>query len=127
MIATLLILLAAYFVMGFLFAIPFVLVGVKRIDPHATHGSWGFRALIIPGSMFLWPLLAKRLLGGPQRPPEEKSAHRRAARGSADCQSAVSQAGSLQGVEQCGAVEHSNIVPSATRRHSRLPVCATPV
>jgi uncharacterized membrane-anchored protein YitT (DUF2179 family) len=80
MLASLLIFLAAYLVMGFLFAIPFVLVGVKRIDRHATHGSWGFRALIIPGTMFLWPLLARRWMSGAGEPPEERNAHRNAAK-----------------------------------------------
>jgi hypothetical protein len=80
MIAPLLILLAAYLVMGFLFAIPFVVVGVRRIDPHAVRGSWGFRALIIPGTMFLWPLLARRWVSRAGEPPEERNAHRKAAK-----------------------------------------------
>lgn len=71
---------AAYLVGGLLFAIPFVLVGVKRIDPHAAHGSWGFRMLIFPGTVFLWPLLARRWLAGAGEPPEERNAHRSAAR-----------------------------------------------
>ena len=51
MIATVfLILLGAYLVCGLAFAIPFALVGVKKIDPHAAHGSWGFRLLVIPGT-----------------------------------------------------------------------------
>lgn len=69
-----------YFACGLLFAIPFVLVGVNRIDPHARLGSWGFRVLIIPGTMFLWPLLARRWCGGAHEPPTERNAHRRAAR-----------------------------------------------
>lgn len=65
MIAEILLLIgAAYLFCGLLFAIPFVLVGVGRIDPHATHGSWGFRGLIIPGTMFLWPVLARRWMKG---------------------------------------------------------------
>lgn len=40
----------AYLVCGIAFAIPFVLKGARRIDPHAAHGSWGFRVLIIPGA-----------------------------------------------------------------------------
>ena len=65
MIAQLLLLAAAvYLVCGFLFAIPFVLIGVGRIDSHAEHGSWGFRVLIIPGTIFLWPLLARRWMKG---------------------------------------------------------------
>ena len=36
--AAFLILLGLYLACGFLFAIPFVVRGVKRIDPHAKHG-----------------------------------------------------------------------------------------
>jgi hypothetical protein len=68
-----------YLLCGLVIAIPFVLVGVGRIDPHAAHGSWGFRLLIIPGTMLLWPLLAKRWLTGMHEPPEEKNPHRCAA------------------------------------------------
>jgi hypothetical protein len=69
-----------YLACGLLFAILFVLVGVNRIDPHARLGSWGFRLLIIPGTMFLWPLLARRWWSGRREPPEERNAHRCAAR-----------------------------------------------
>src|SRR5213594_1143294 len=77
---TLLIAAGIYLLCGLVFAIPFVLVGVAKIDPHAAHGSWGFRVLIIPGTMFLWPLLARRWLNGVHEPPEENNAHRCAAR-----------------------------------------------
>ena len=76
----LLIATGVYLLCGLGFAIPFVLVGVGKIDPHAKHGSWGFRLLIIPGTMFLWPLLARRWLKGVQKPPEEINPHRCAAR-----------------------------------------------
>lgn len=74
--AVFLILFAAYIACGLLFAIPFSLVGAKRIDPHAAHGSWGFRLLVIPGAMALWPLLLKRWASGATEPPEERNAHR---------------------------------------------------
>ncbi len=70
----------SYLLCGLVFAIPFVLVGVRKLDPNAAHGSWGFRVLIIPGTMFLWPLLALRWWKGIHEPPEENSPHRRAAR-----------------------------------------------
>jgi hypothetical protein len=77
MIAEALLLLAGlYLACGLAFAVPFVLVGVGRIDPHAAHGSWGFRVLIVPGTMFLWPLLARRWLKGVHEPPPENNAHR---------------------------------------------------
>jgi hypothetical protein len=77
MIATIFLALAAlYLLCGIIFAVPFVTVGVGRIDPHAVHGSWGFRVLILPGTALLWPLLAKRWLQGRHEPPEENNAHR---------------------------------------------------
>lgn len=79
-IAVLLSIFAVYLTCGFLFAIPFVLLGAGRIDPHAAHGSWGFRMLILPGTVFLWPLLARRWWEGVQEPPEEDNPHRLAAR-----------------------------------------------
>lgn len=69
-----------YLLCGLVFAVPFVLIGVKQIDPRAAHGGWGFRVLIIPGTMFLWPLLAQRWLKGVHEPPEENNPHRCAAR-----------------------------------------------
>ena len=79
--AAFLIVLGAYAACGLVFAIAFALFGAKRIDPHAAHGSWGFRLLIIPGAMALWPLLLKRWMNGTKYPPEECNAHRRLARG----------------------------------------------
>ncbi len=76
---TLLIAAGIFLLCGVVFAVPFVLTGVKRIDPRAAHGSWGFRILIFPGTIFLWPLLAKRWLSGANEPPEERNAHRDAA------------------------------------------------
>jgi hypothetical protein len=76
--ATLLILLGIYLACGLVFAVPFVCVGVKKIDPHAAHGTWGFRLLIIPGTMAFWPLLLHRWFKGVKAPPKECTAHRRA-------------------------------------------------
>ena len=96
-----------YLLCGFIFAIPFVLVGVGRIDPHAAHGSWGFRILILPGGTLLWPLLAKRWFQGIHEPPEEKNAHR------------LNAEGKMKNAE-CRATDHSSergissaVLPSA--------------
>ena len=72
-------LLGLYLGCGLVFAISFAAVGVKKIDPHATHGSWGFRVLIVPGAMAFWPLLLRRWGIGVHEPPEECTAHRRIA------------------------------------------------
>ena len=73
-----LILLGVYLAGGLVFAVPFVFGGVNRLDPHATRGSWGFRLLIVPGTMACWPLLLRRWMQGIHEPPEEHNAHRRA-------------------------------------------------
>jgi hypothetical protein len=75
--AVFLILLGGYLVCGLIFAIPFALAGVKKIDPHAMRGSWAFRALIVPGTMAFWPILLRRWASGIHEPPEECHAHRR--------------------------------------------------
>ena len=49
-----------YLVIGGLFAVPFVVRGAGRIDEAAHVGTWGFRVLILPGTVLLWPLLARR-------------------------------------------------------------------
>ena len=74
-----LVLFTIYLLCGLAFAIPFVLNGVGKIDPHAAHGSWGFRLLILPGTIMLWPLMARRWIGGVHEPPQERNPHRRAA------------------------------------------------
>ncbi|MDA0322400.1 MAG: hypothetical protein O2923_06740 [Verrucomicrobia bacterium] len=69
-----------YLVAGLIFAVPFTLKGAAAIDPTARGGSWGFKLLIIPGTVVLWPLLARRWMLGRVAPPAECNAHRSAAR-----------------------------------------------
>ena len=70
--------IGAYLLIGTLFAVPFLLRGVHKIDPAALEGSTGFRVLIFPGTVALWPLLLRRWLSGSGSPPEELGAHRQA-------------------------------------------------
>jgi hypothetical protein len=72
--------LALYAGCGLLFAVPFLARGAARIDPGAREGTWGFRLIVLPGVVALWPLLARRWLAGATAPPEESNAHRRATR-----------------------------------------------
>lgn len=52
---------ALYLLCGLVFAIPFVLKGVRRVDPDGARGSGpGFRLIIIPGTVVFWPLLLKK-------------------------------------------------------------------
>lgn len=57
-----LIIVAVYLFAGFVFAIPFVLKGVTKIDEGAHGSKWGFRIIIIPGTIVFWPFLLKRWL-----------------------------------------------------------------
>ncbi len=72
-------LVAAYLACGLVFAIPFLARGAARIDPGAREGTWGFRLMVLPGVVALWPLLLRRWLAGRGEPPVESNAHRRAA------------------------------------------------
>jgi len=67
-----------YLALGIVFAIAFALRGVDAVDPAARGSSYGFRILVVPGAVALWPLmLARWRAGGP--PPTEQNAHRDAA------------------------------------------------
>ncbi len=61
-VTVLLIVVAVYLVVGLVFAIPFVIKGVTKIDEGAHGSTWGFRMIIIPGTVVFWPLLLKRWL-----------------------------------------------------------------
>lgn len=71
--------LGIYLAMGLLFSIPFILKGVGKNDP-AVHGATlGFRLIIVPGVVLLWPVLLRRWMSNTGVPPEETSPHRTAA------------------------------------------------
>jgi hypothetical protein len=55
---------AAYAVLGLLFAGPFLVRGVTRLDPAARGTSLAFRLAILPGTVALWPVLARKWAGG---------------------------------------------------------------
>lgn len=48
---------AAYGLVGFVFAIAFVLRGAAKIDHAAKSSPWSFRLMILPGAAVLWPVL----------------------------------------------------------------------
>jgi hypothetical protein len=53
---------AVYLSAGVLFAIPFVTKGVAKIDEGAVGSKWGFRVIILPGTIVFWPWLLKKWL-----------------------------------------------------------------
>lgn len=70
-----------YLTIGIAFAAVFAATGVKRIDRTAHGSTLGFRIVIVPGAMALWPLLLLRWMGGENDAPLEENAHRRSAKG----------------------------------------------
>jgi len=66
------IIVAVYLVAGLVFAIPFVIKGVTKIDEGAIGSKWGFRIIIIPGTMVFWPLLLKKWMKTPVPKGEKK-------------------------------------------------------
>jgi hypothetical protein len=52
--------LGVYAGAGAQFALAFVVAGAARVDARAAGAGWGFRALIFPGTILFWPLLARR-------------------------------------------------------------------
>ena len=57
-----LLIVALYLAAGLVFAVPFVIRGVTRIDESAVGSKWGFRLIIIPGTVVFWPLLLRKWL-----------------------------------------------------------------
>lgn len=53
-------LLAIYTLIGVLFAIPFIIRGVREVDEAAEESSWKFRLMILPGTVAFWPVLLRK-------------------------------------------------------------------
>ena len=68
-VSIILVAVVVYVALGALFTILFQIKGLHKID-EATHGSpIGFRLIIIPGCLLLWPaLLAKWIKTSKQSP-----------------------------------------------------------
>ena len=66
---------AIYAGCGLLFAVLFLVLWCKSFDPSAASGTWGFRVLIVPGLVALWPLMLAKVLavrrGGSAQGPAE--------------------------------------------------------
>jgi hypothetical protein len=70
----------AWLLAGLGVALAFLLFGLDRIDP-AARGAYGFRPLLLPGLVLLWPLVVWRWLDAATqtgRPPSLRRRHKRA-------------------------------------------------
>ena len=52
--------LEGYSAVGLLFAIAFVTIGIGQVDPVSKGSGLGFRLLVLPGVVALWPMLLTR-------------------------------------------------------------------
>jgi hypothetical protein len=68
--------LAVYASLGLVFAVPFVWLGVQRLDSEAQGSGIGFRLLILSGVAAFWPLFLYRWRRGLAEPPVETNPHR---------------------------------------------------
>ena len=68
--------LAVYASLGLVFAVPFVWLGVQRLDSEAQGSGIGFRLLILPGVAAFWPMFLYRWSRGIDEPPVEENPHR---------------------------------------------------
>jgi hypothetical protein len=65
--------LIIYGCLGLLFAVPFVCLGVQRLDSASRGSSVGFRLLILPGVAAFWPIFLDRWRRGIAEPPAENA------------------------------------------------------
>ena len=68
--------LAVYASLGLVFAVPFVSLGVQRLDSEAQESGIGFRLLILPGVAAFWPMFLYSYSRAIAEPPVEKNPHR---------------------------------------------------
>ncbi len=53
-------LLVGYAWIGLVFTAWFLVAGIRRLDEVAASGTIGFRILLVPGSIALWPILLSK-------------------------------------------------------------------
>ena len=56
----------AYVLCGLAVGVAFVLRGVDRVDEAARGAPVAFRLVILPGTVALWPLMAKKWIKAPR-------------------------------------------------------------
>jgi hypothetical protein len=59
-LSAILLVLALYLVCGIVFTFFFIARGLEKVDEDAPGSSWGFRIIIIPGCILLWPMLLRK-------------------------------------------------------------------
>lgn len=52
--------ITVYVLVGLLFGIAFISKGYRVLEPAAAGSPWGFRLLLLPANLVLWPYLLFR-------------------------------------------------------------------
>lgn len=73
----------SYVLLGILVAPWLIFFGAHRFDPAAAESTRGFRWIVLPGAILLWPLLLQRFLRASGAPAIESNEHRARARDAA--------------------------------------------
>ena len=73
---TLLTVIYIYLVIGLFEGTVLVSFGLDRVDSETAGAGIGFRLIILPGAVALWPLLLRRMIRGGGEPPLQKDPHR---------------------------------------------------
>jgi hypothetical protein len=60
LVSIILVVAALYFLLGVLFAFFFLAKGIQKTDAAVTGSSRGFRFIILPGIIVLWPVLLNK-------------------------------------------------------------------
>lgn len=64
-----------YLGVGAILALPFLTFGINRIDEN-VRGAWVFRAMMVPGVMMIWPIVAWRWLQIERGAPDPQAPYR---------------------------------------------------
>lgn len=68
--------LEGYVALGLIFAVPFLWMGLQKVDSEAEGSGLGFRLLILPGVAAFWPMFLYRWARDCEDPPVERNQHR---------------------------------------------------
>jgi hypothetical protein len=64
-------LIEVYLLCGIVFAVPFLITGLSVIDENAAGSKFGFRLIILPGTIVFWPFLLRKWLVATKEPSND--------------------------------------------------------
>lgn len=64
-------LIYVYLIIGLPVAVWFCFFGAGRIDPGAAHSGIGFKLIILPAALLLWPLVIRKQIAAHKHKKEK--------------------------------------------------------